>query len=107
MDVYAEEGLFQRCAELSPYWEDQLHALKGTRHVIDLRNIGLIAGIELEPRPGAVGARAYEAFRRCFEQGLLIRVTADIIALSPPLIVDKPQIDRMFETLRSVLQSID
>jgi len=107
LDIYAEEGLFERCAELSPYWEDQVHALKGTRHVIDLRNIGLIAGIELESRPGAVGARAYEAFRRCFDQGLLIRVPADIIALSPPLIVDKPQIDRMFETLRGVLQALD
>ncbi len=107
LEVYKEEGLFQRCAELAPYWEEQLHGLKGTRHVIDLRNLGLIAGIELEPRPGAPGKRAYEAFRRAFDAGLLIRVTGDIVALSPPLIVDKPDIDRMFETVRDVLQQID
>ena len=70
-------------------------------------NLGLIAGIELEPRPGAPGKRAYEAFRRAFDAGLMIRVTGDIIALSPPLIVDKPDIDRMFETLREILQGLD
>jgi beta-alanine--pyruvate transaminase len=107
LEVYKEEGLFERCAELAPYWEEQLHGLKGTRHVIDLRNLGLIAGIELEPRPGAAGKRAYEAFKKAFDAGLMIRITGDIIALSPPLIVDKPEIDRMFETLREVLQSID
>lgn len=107
MEVYKEEGLFERCAELAPYWEDAVHSLKGTRHVIDLRNLGLIAGIELESRPGKVGARAYEAFRRCFDKGLLIRVTADIIALSPPLIVEKAQIDEMFGTLQSVLNELD
>ncbi|HLS68031.1 MAG TPA: aspartate aminotransferase family protein [Kiloniellales bacterium] len=107
MEVYREDGLFERCAELAPYWEEAVHALKGTRHVIDLRNLGLIAGIELESRPGKVGARGYEAFRRCFDKGLLIRVTGDIIALSPPLIVEKPQIDQMFETLREVLNELD
>jgi len=107
LEVYKEEALFERCAELAPYWEEAVHGLKGTRHVIDLRNLGLIAGIELESRPGKVGARAYEAFRRCFEAGLLIRVTGDIIALSPPLIVEKGQIDQMFETLRAVLSELD
>lgn len=107
MEVYREDGLFERCAELAPYWEEAVHALKGTRHVIDLRNLGMIAGIELESRPGKVGARGYEAFRRCFDKGLLIRVTGDIIALSPPLIVEKPQIDQMFETLREVLNELD
>ena len=77
------------------------------RHVIDLRNLGLIAGIELEPRAGKPGARAFEAFVRCFEEGVLIRVTGDIIALSPPLIVEKPQIDRIFETLARVLKTLD
>jgi beta-alanine--pyruvate transaminase len=74
--------------------------------VIDLRNIGLIGAIELAPRPGQPNARAFEAFLECFKRGLLVRVTGDTIALSPPLIVEKPEIDRMAETLRSVLASI-
>ena len=91
---------------LEPYWEAAAHALKGTRHVIDIRNCGLMAAIELEPRPGAPGRRGYEAFTRAFESGVLIRVTGDIIALSPPLIVEKPQIDRLFESIREVLQAV-
>ena len=107
LDVYKEEGLFERCAELSPYWEEAMHSLKGTRHVIDIRNLGLIGGIELESRPGKPGARAYEAFRTAWDKGLLIRVTGDIIAMSPPLIVEKAQIDRIVETLKEVLGALD
>jgi beta-alanine--pyruvate transaminase len=103
LDTYEEEGLLTRAASLDKYWEDAAHALKGTRHVIDIRNCGLIAGIELEPRPGAPGARGYEAFVKAFEDGMLIRVTGDTIALSPPLIIEKPQIDRLFDTVRSVI----
>jgi len=107
LDVYKEEGLFERCAELSPYWEQALHGLKGARHVIDIRNLGLIGGIELEPRPGKPGARAYDAFRKAWDKGLLIRTTGDIIAMSPPLIVEKSHIDRIMTTLREVLQTLD
>jgi beta-alanine--pyruvate transaminase len=103
LDTYEEQGLLTRAASLDKYWEDAAHALKGTRHVIDIRNCGLIAGIELEPRPGAPGARGYEAFVKAFEDGVLIRVTGDTIALSPPLIIEKPQIDRLFDTVRSVI----
>ena len=99
LDVYREEGLFERAAELAPYWEDALWSLRGGHHVIDLRNLGIVAGIELEPRPGAPTARATEAFHKCFDEGVLIRVTADTIALSPPLIVEKNQIDRIFDTI--------
>ena len=106
LEVYREEGLFERAASLEKYWEDAVHSLRGVRHVIDLRNIGLVAGIELEPRPGQLGARAFEAFTRCFAEGLLTRVTGDVIALSPPLIVEKPQIDEVFETLDRVLRRI-
>jgi beta-alanine--pyruvate transaminase len=106
LDVYKEEGLFERAADLAPYWQDAVHALKGAPHVIDLRNIGLVAGIELEPRPGKPGARAFEAFVQAFEKGVLIRVTGDIIALSPPLIVEKPQIDQMMDTVRAVLKQV-
>ena len=74
--------------------------------MIDLRNIGLVAGIELESRPGQMGARAFDAFTQCFAERLLIRVTGDVIALSPPLIVEKAQIDEMFETLGRVLKHV-
>jgi beta-alanine--pyruvate transaminase len=106
LDTYADEELLTRAASLEPYWEDAAHALKGTRHVIDIRNCGLIAAIELEPRAGAPGRRAYETFVKAFESGVLIRVTGDIIALSPPLIVEKPQIDRLFASIREVLQAV-
>lgn len=107
LDVYRDEGLFERCAEMAPYWEEAVHSLKGTRHVIDLRNMGLIAGIELEPREGKPTARAFEAFLKCYEKGVLIRTTGDIIALSPPLIIEKEHIDVIFSTIRDVLNDLD
>ncbi len=106
LDVYQQEGLFQRAAELAPYWEDAVHSLKGVRGVIDLRNLGLIAGIELEPIAGRPTARAYECLVRAYEKGLLIRTTGDIIALSPPLIISKQQIDELFAILRDVIKSV-
>ena len=107
LEVYKEEALFDRAAELAGYWENALHSFKDARHVIDIRNIGMIGAIELEPRPGKPTERAYDAFVKCFEKGVLIRVTGDIIALSPPLIIEKAQIDEIFETLRDVLQHLD
>ena len=83
-----------------------MHSLRDAPHVVDLRNIGLVAGIELAPRPDAPGARGFEVFLKCFEAGLLVRVTADTIALSPPLIVQESQIDRMFEVVRSALKTV-
>ncbi len=107
LDVYAEEGLFERALTLEPYWEAAMHSLADARHVIDIRNLGLIAGIELEPRPGKPTERAIEAYEAAFDAGLMIRVTGDIIALSPPLIIDKAQIDQIVDTLRAVLSRID
>ena len=107
LDVYKEEGLFERAAELSSYWEYGLWSLKGGNHVVDLRNLGIMAGIELEPRPNAPTARAMESFHKCFDEGLLVRVTGDIIALSPPLIVSKEQIDEIFDTIGKVLKTVD
>ena len=107
LDTYAEEGLFEKAIELESYWEDAVHSLRGARHVIDCRNVGLIGGIELEPRPGAPTKRAMEAFHRCFDQGLLIRVTGDIIALSPPLILEQSHMDEIFGKLAEVLASIE
>lgn len=106
LGVYEQEGLFQRVHSLAPYWEDAVHSLKGLPHVIDTRNLGLIAGIELEPIPGKPTARAFECFLRCYERGLLIRTTGDIIAFSPPLIAEKHHIDQMFSMLADVLKEL-
>jgi beta-alanine--pyruvate transaminase len=100
LDVYREEGLFERAAELAPYWEEAVHSLKDTPTVIDIRNLGLVAGIELEPRGGEPAKRGYDVFLGCYGDGVLVRTTGDTVALSPPLIVEKPQIDRMVETLQ-------
>jgi beta-alanine--pyruvate transaminase len=105
--LFAEEKLFERAAALAPYLEEAAHALRGTRHVVDIRNLGFVAGIELEPRPGAPGRRAYEALVRCFEAGTLIRTTGDIIALSPPLTFEKAHVDRMIDTVRTALLAIE
>lgn len=107
LDLYREEGLFQRAIELEEYWADAVHSLRGTRHVIDCRNVGLIGGIELEPRPGAPTKRAMEVFHRAFDSGLLIRVTGDIIALSPPLILEKAHIDEIFGKLAELIATVD
>ena len=104
LGLYEREGLLTRAASLGKYWEDAAHALRGLPHVIDVRNYGLILGLELEPIPGKVGTRGYEVFTRCFERGVLVRQTGDVIALSPPLIVEKAQIDQIFGTLSEVLR---
>jgi len=103
LKLYADEGLFARAHAMAPTFEDAVHSLRGTRHVIDIRNDGLVAGIELEPRPGAPGARAFEVFLACYQRGLLVRTTGDIIALSPPFIVEEAQIAQAVDTLREVI----
>jgi len=105
LDTYGEEGLLTRAAGLAAYWEERLHALKGLPHVIDIRNIGLIGAIELEPDPAAPSQRAHERFVSAFEKGLLIRTTGDIIALSPPLIISRDEIDELFDILADVLKT--
>jgi beta-alanine--pyruvate transaminase len=105
--LYRDEGLFERAAAMAPILDDAVHGLRGTRHVVDLRSLGLVAGIELEPRPGRPGKRGYEAFVRCFEAGVLVRVTGDIIAMSPPLIIEQAHVDQLVTTLRDVLQKIE
>jgi beta-alanine--pyruvate transaminase len=106
LDTYREEQLFERAAELAPYWEEALHSLKGAPHVVDIRNLGLVGGIELEPRPGAPTLRALEVHRACFDAGVLVRTTGDIIALSPPLIIEKVQIEQIVDTIRSALEQV-
>ena len=107
LEVYKEEELFERSADLAPYWEEAIHSLKGAPHVIDLRNIGLIGAIELDPRSGAPGQRGYDAMLKACDLGLMVRVTGDIIALSPPLIIGREQVDQIVEIVRKVLAAID
>ncbi len=107
LETYREEGLFERAAGMAPYWEQALHSLRGVRHVIDIRNEGLIGAVELEPFVGEPTRRAFSAFTRAFEKGIMIRTTGDIIAMSPPLIIEKEHIDQLIGTLRDVLESID
>ena len=106
LDTYKEEGLFERARELEIYWQDAIHALKGLPHVIDIRNMGLIGAVELEGIPGEPTKRAFSAFLKAYEKGILIRTTGDIIALSPPLIISKPEIDRLIGTLGDVLGTL-
>jgi beta-alanine--pyruvate transaminase len=106
LDTYEEEGLLTRGAALAPYWETALHSLKGLPHVIDIRNIGLIGAIELEPIAGQPTRRAFQAFLDAYEAGVLIRTTGDIIALSPPLIIEKHEIDEIVATLAMVLSKL-
>jgi beta-alanine--pyruvate transaminase len=106
LDLYAAEGTFARAAALAPAWEAAVHSLRGAPHVIDVRNLGLVAGVELEPRAGRPGTRAYDVFVDCFfNQNLLVRVTGDILALSPPLIISESQIDELVAKLRRALEA--
>ena len=105
-EIYEREGLLTRGAELAKAFEDAVHSLRSVPNVIDIRNLGLVAGIELAPRAGAPGARAYEAMVKCFEKGVLIRITGDTIALSPPLIISPAQIDELVTRLAEVLKTV-
>jgi beta-alanine--pyruvate transaminase len=105
-DIYESEALLTRATQLAPQWEEAVHSLRGLPNVIDVRNLGLIAGIELAPRPDAPGARAYEVFVKAFERGILVRLSADVIAMSPPLIIEANQIDELIATLAEVLRSV-
>jgi beta-alanine--pyruvate transaminase len=106
LDTYDEEGLLTRGGALADYWADAAHSLRDIPLVADIRTLGLIAGIELTSLDGKVGARAFDAYLKCFAAGLLVRTTGDVIALSPPLIVEKAQIDAMFAMLRDVLRTV-
>ncbi|MDL5033369.1 aspartate aminotransferase family protein [Pelomonas sp. APW6] len=106
LKTYAEEGLLTRASQLQDTFAKALHSLKGEPHVIDIRNLGLVGGIELAPLPGEPAKRAFNIFLDCWEQGVLIRTTGDTIALSPPLIIETKQIDRLVETIRTALRRV-
>src|ERR1700754_1335133 len=107
LDTYKEEGLLTRGEQLGAYWQDAKHSLKGEPNVIDIRNVGLIGAIELSPIAGSPTKRAFSAFVKAFEKGALIRTTGHIIALSPPLIITKGQINELIDHVRDVLRAID
>jgi beta-alanine--pyruvate transaminase len=104
LDTYAEEGLLTRAGEMAPYFAQALHSLREEPNVIDVRNIGLVGGIELQPLPGQPTKRAFDVFLDCYDKGVMIRTTGDILALSPPLIVEQSHIDHIVETIRQALR---
>lgn len=106
LDIYRREDLFARARKLAPAFEAAAHSLQGAPNVIDVRNIGLVAGIELAPRKDAPGARAAEAFHKCFDSGLMVRYTGDTLAVSPPLVIEEAQIDQIFQSIGNVLKEI-
>ncbi|WP_230404055.1 aspartate aminotransferase family protein [Undibacterium curvum] len=106
LQVFKEEKVLEHAQSMTAYWEDALHSLKGLPHVIDLRNVGLIGAIELESIPGKPGARAMAAYKQAFAEGVLVRTTGDIIALSPPLILEKQHIDLLFGKLHQILKNL-
>jgi len=105
LEIYREEGLFEKAKALAPYWEDALHSLRDHPGVIDIRNIGMVGAVELEPFEGAPTKRGFEAFLNSYEAGLLTRVTGDVIALSPPLIAERSHIDQIIGIFGGVLRS--
>ncbi|WP_051378948.1 aspartate aminotransferase family protein [Derxia gummosa] len=107
LDVYRDEALFERAASLEPVLARLAHGLKGRPHVIDVRNLGFVAAVELEPRAGQPGARAFDVFLRCFEQGVLVRTTGDTIAFSPALIASETDLERMITTVSDNLAKVD
>jgi beta-alanine--pyruvate transaminase len=106
LELHRAEDLPGRVRAIEPYWQDAAHAMRDVPGVIDVRDMGLIAGIELEPRKGKPTARAMEVFRWCFDNGVLVRVTGDIVAVSPPLIIEKPHVDRLFGTLADAIRAV-
>ncbi|MBA4341070.1 MAG: aspartate aminotransferase family protein [Methylibium sp.] len=104
LDTYAEDGLLTRAGDMQDYFAQGVHSLKGEPNVIDVRNIGLVGGIELSPLPGEPAKRAFNVFLDCWEQGVLVRTTGDTVALSPPLIIERAHIDRIIDTVRAALR---
>jgi len=102
--TYEEEGLLTRAQQLQGYFAEALHSLKDAPNVIDIRNIGLVGGIELSPMPGEPAKRAFSIFLDCYDKGVLIRTTGDTLALSPPLIIERAQIDQIIDTVRGAIQ---
>jgi len=106
LDIYRDEKLFERAADLAPYWENALHALKGLPHIVDIRNSGLLAAIEFEPVPGKAGFHAQALHRACLAKGVLVRGVGESLVASPPLIIERPEIDRLWGTVADCLRAM-
>jgi beta-alanine--pyruvate transaminase len=107
LDLYKSEGIFEHAGSLHGYWQDAVHSLKGKKHVIDIRNMGIVAAIELAPNAAGIGKRGMQLFHKCFDNGLLVRATGDIIALSPPLILQKSHIDEIVGRISELIETVD
>ena len=107
LDLYKSEGIFENAGSLHGYWQDAVHSLKGKKNVIDIRNMGIVAAIELAPNAAGVGKRGMQLFHKCFDNGLLVRATGDIIALSPPLILQKSHIDEIVGRISELIETVD
>ena len=107
LDIYQEEGLFDNAAHMAPIIEEAAHSLKGTKHIIDIRNLGVIAALELEPKGNAVGARGFETMKKAWDLGLMVRANGDTLAFSPPLIITENQVDEMFTKVKKALEQVD
>ena len=107
LDIYKEEGLFERAVESAKHMQEAAHSLKGTKNVIDIRNMGLIAAVEIQAKEGAIGARGFETMKKAWDLGVMIRANGDTIAFSPPLIVENNQIDQMFDATKKAIESIN
>ncbi|RWB69894.1 aspartate aminotransferase family protein [Mesorhizobium sp.] len=107
LEIYQQEGLLTRASDLAEYWQNALHSLRGEPHIIDIRTLGLVGAVELAPRDNAPGTRAYEVFVDCLKRGLLIRVTGDTMAFSPPLIVEKEHIDTIVSVVADALRQVE
>lgn len=106
LETYADDGLLTRAQQLAGYFAESLHALRGEPHVIDVRNIGLVGGVELSPLPGQPAKRAFDVFLDCFAEGVMVRTTGDTVALSPPLIIEREHIDQLVGTIRTALRRV-
>jgi beta-alanine--pyruvate transaminase len=107
LDIYKEEGLFDNAAHIAPVIEEAAHSLKGTKHIIDIRNLGVIAALELEPKKGAVGVRGFETMKKAWDLGLMVRANGDTLAFSPPLIINDSQVNEMFTKEKKALEHVD
>ena len=107
LDIYKEDGLFERAVESAKYMQETAHSLKGTKNIIDIRNMGLIAAVEIQAREGAIGARGFEVMKKAWDLGVMIRANGDTIAFSPPLIVENNQIEQMFDVTKKAIESIN
>jgi beta-alanine--pyruvate transaminase len=107
LDVYRDEGLFERAKTLEPVWAEAIHSLKGLPNVLDIRSIGLVGAVDLASKPDAVGRRAYDVMERGYhDEGLMIRISGDTLALSPPLIVSEAQIGEIVEKTGRLIKAV-